>query len=121
MLDPKKLIDGINGVFKAAISRGLFRRTPLFWKDYEGTFPELRELEKSFPAIRAECVKLLGQSKDIPNLENIGGEYTKGGVHDIQWKSYFLKLGEFVDENCRRCPQTAQALAKVPKAYLAFF
>jgi aspartyl/asparaginyl beta-hydroxylase (cupin superfamily) len=121
MPDPRNLVDAINGAFESAINRGFFIRTPLFWRDYDRVFPELRELEKSFPAIRAECEELLRIGEDIPTLESVGGQYTKGGVHSIQWKSYMLKLGDFVEENCARCPETAKALAKVPKAYLAFF
>lgn len=121
MLDPRTIVETINRVYLWAIDIKLLRRTPLFWKDYSDNFPELLELEKSFSEIQSECFNILSIRDDIPRLEAIGGKYTSGGVHRIEWKSYLLKLGDFIPENCERCPQTRKALSKVPKAKIAFF
>lgn len=66
-------------------------------------------------------MELLRLHQSIPGIETLGGNYTAGGIHTIQWKSFLLKLGSFVDENCQLCPRTTEALAGIPEAYLAFF
>jgi ornithine lipid ester-linked acyl 2-hydroxylase len=121
MWDPRNILEAINRTYEWAIDVNVLMRTPLFWQDYAESFPELIELEKSFPEIQAECLNILNIRDNIPNLEEIGGKYTRGGVHSIEWKSYLLKLGDFIAENCERCPQTKKALLKVPQAKIAFF
>lgn len=121
MNDKLDIIESVNRLYEAALNRGILKRTPLFWQDYENTYSELRELEASYPAIRSECLELLRMREHITDIRNLFGKYTAGGIHTIEWKSYLLKMGSFVKENCRRCPQTAEALAKIPSAYLAFF
>jgi aspartyl/asparaginyl beta-hydroxylase (cupin superfamily) len=121
MREKPAVIETINSMYEKALKIGLLTRTPLFWQDYENTYPALRELEASYPAIRSECLDLVRMREQITDVEALGGKYTVGGIHSIQWKSYLLKMGSFVEENCRRCPTTAKAIAKIPGAYIAFF
>lgn len=121
MREKPAVIEAVNNLYEKAMEKGTLLRTPLFWQDYDDIYPQLRELEAHHPAIRAECEALLGIRDQITDVEALGGKYTSGGIHSIQWKSYLFKMGAFVEENCRRCPQTAAALAKIPGIYLAFF
>ena len=121
MSDKRNIMEAANWIQEKALNRGLLKRTPLFWRDYENTYPALQELGASYPAIRSACEELLRMREQILDIEDLGEQYTQGGIHTIQWKSYLLKMGSFVEENCRRCPRTAEALAKVPGAHVAFF
>ncbi|NIR50854.1 aspartyl/asparaginyl beta-hydroxylase domain-containing protein [candidate division KSB1 bacterium] len=121
MREKPAVIEAVNSMYEKGMNKGRIKRTPLVWWDYDDTYPALREFEKSYPDIRSECMNLLGMRDQITNVEALGGKYTVGGIHSIQWKSYLLKMGSFVKENCRRCPKTAEALAKIPDAYIAFF
>lgn len=103
------------------IRLGLGPRTPRFWLDYHPQYPELRELEAAFPEIQRELLELLKLAPSITRMEDLGGEFTKGGIHKINWKAYLLKLGDFVEVNCRRCPHTYRALKKLDKAHVVFF
>jgi aspartyl/asparaginyl beta-hydroxylase (cupin superfamily) len=47
--------------------------------------------------------------------------YTSGGIHQIAWKSFMFKSGEFIDENCALAPKTAALLRGIPGVYTAFF
>ncbi len=115
------VIEAVNNLYERALNKGRLTRTPLFWRDYDQVFPELRKLEAEYPAIRAECLELLNMRDQITDVETLGGKYTAGGIHSIQWKSFLFKMGAFVEDNCRRCPRTAAALANIPGVYLAFF
>lgn len=115
------LIKVVNRIFERALEKNFLSRTPLFWRDYHSAFPSLKEFEEQFPLIRSEVGALLQSTQDITDVRDLGGRYTDGGIHTIQWKSYLLKMGSFVEENCRRCPETTMALKKVPGVHLAFF
>jgi ornithine lipid ester-linked acyl 2-hydroxylase len=47
--------------------------------------------------------------------------YTSGGIHRVGWKSFMLKSGEFIEENCALAPHTAGLLRGIPGVYTAFF
>ena len=121
MIDFKDLLFSVNQAFGKAMDWKWFPHTPLFWKNYHETYPQLANLEKAYPQIRNEVENFLKVSQKITDVKALAGKYTAGGIHTIEWKSYLLKLGKFVDENCKRCPETAKALAKVPRVHVAFF
>ena len=114
-------LKSINRWYARALKEGRLTNPPLFWRNYDQDYPELRQLEAAYPAIRAECLELLKRHESIPGIETLGGNYTAGGIHTIQWKSFLLKLGSFVNENCQLCPRTTEALEGIPEVYLAFF
>ncbi|MEM7336219.1 MAG: aspartyl/asparaginyl beta-hydroxylase domain-containing protein, partial [Chloroflexota bacterium] len=82
---------------------------------------ELRILEQSHHLIKNECNNLINNDFQIIDIQNLAGKYTQGGIHTIKWKSYLLKAGEFVEENCQLCPETTKLLAQIPGVHLAFF
>jgi beta-hydroxylase len=47
--------------------------------------------------------------------------YTSGGIHQIAWKSFMFKSGQFIDENCALAPNTTALLRQIPGLYTAFF
>jgi hypothetical protein len=48
-------------------------------------------------------------------------QQTAGGIHNIQWKSFLFKSGQFIEENRRLAPRTADLLRRIPNLYTAFF
>jgi beta-hydroxylase len=54
-------------------------------------------------------------------MSAMGGSYTQAGIHTAQWKTFMFKSGEFIEENCARCPETAALLRQIPGVYTAFF
>lgn len=84
------------------------------------TFPWTSELERNWPAIRAEALRVL-DSEDIPVLPDISPDHGRLGA-DRKWRSFFLYgYGYRVDANCAKAPVTATLVAKVPGLNSAFF
>ncbi len=123
-LKKRKLADRVlaaaNGLITWAEHRGLLARLPAFRTDY-GDYPRLCALESAFPQIREECLRLVAERDRLTDMSALGGAYTEGGIHVIRWKSFMLKAGAFLPENCARCPATAAALRAIPDIYTAFF
>jgi beta-hydroxylase len=84
-------------------------------------FPWIPELESRWPAIREEVDRLLARQEGIPPLADISPDHRRIASPD-QWKSFFLYgYGYSLEENIRRCPKTAEAVAKIPGLNSAFF
>jgi beta-hydroxylase len=49
------------------------------------------------------------------------GDYTAGGIHQIAWKNFMFKSGDFIEQNCALAPQTADLLRTIPGLYTALF
>jgi aspartyl/asparaginyl beta-hydroxylase (cupin superfamily) len=114
-----RIKDGAAQMFVAAEQRGVFRKLPAFERDLS-EYPQLAELAKNHPAIRQECERLLNSKLRIPGMEELTS-YTSGGIHQIAWKSFMFKSGDFIAENCALAPRTAALLATIPGVYTAFF
>lgn len=110
-----------NSVFRWMERRGIIQKTPNIIKDYHKDYPGLKILEDNHHIIRKECENILMKKEDITNVSQLLGDYTKGGIHTIKWKSFMLKSGSFLEENCKHCPETRKLLAQVPKVRMAFF
>ena len=106
-------------LFISAERKGVFRKLPAFERDL-GEYPELAILSENYAAIRTECESLIGSRLRIPGMEELTS-YTSGGIHQIAWKSFMFKSGQFIDENCALAPHTAALLRKIPGLYTAFF
>lgn len=115
------LKDALQDIFHEAESAGSFPRCGAFVHDYHDDYPELRELERHHAEIRRECAAILVDKHRLTDIEALGGSYTSGGIHAIRWKSFMLKSGSFVPENCARVPHTAALLKNIPGLYTAFF
>jgi beta-hydroxylase len=112
----------VNRVFQAGERAGLMEPNPGFRTDYLYSYPELGLLEENFDTVRRECLGVLDGKARLPDMQALGGDaYTTGGIHTISWKTFMFKSGEFIDENCALCPETAALLRRIPGVYTAFF
>ena len=114
-----RIKDAAAELFIGAERRGVFRKLPAFERDLS-EYPELDVLRQNYPVIRAECERLIQSQLRIPGMEELTS-YTSGGIHQIAWKSFMFKSGEFIEENCALAPQTAALLRNIPGVYTAFF
>ena len=84
-------------------------------------FPWIAELERQWPAIRDELRAVLDLQEAIPPLADISPDHRRIAPPG-KWKSFFLHgYGYRLEENLRRCPETAAAVAKIPGLNSAFF
>ena len=84
-------------------------------------FPWVAELEARWPEIRLELEKILVRRDAIPPLASISPDHRRIAP-PAKWKSFFLQgYGYRVEENIRRCPKTAAAIAAIPGLNSAFF
>ncbi len=101
--------------------RGIVERNPAFVENRHELYSGLDAIEANHATIKKEVLELLEIRDAIPTLEKAGGGYTKAGVHAIQWKSFMLKSGRFIEENCARAPETTKLLRQVSGLSTAFF
>ena len=106
-------------IFVRAEQRGHIRKLPAFERNLS-EYPELSVLAANYPVIRTECESLIRSQLRIPGMEELTS-YTSGGIHQIAWKSFMFKSGEFIEENCVLAPKTAALLRGIPGVYTAFF
>jgi ornithine lipid ester-linked acyl 2-hydroxylase len=112
----------INHVFERAERAGLIPHLPAFWRDYHDEYPHLKVLEDNYETICRECLELIARKEQLVDIEALAGEFTKGGIHAIQWKFFMFKsLDFFIEENCVHCPGTAAVLRTIPGLSTAFF
>lgn len=111
----------IRRIFETLEARRIIPRSAGFMPDYHRHYPKLKLLEDNYEVVRDECLKVLAIKDQITDISVLGGNYTSDGIHTIQWKSFMFKSGEFIEENCARCPQTAAILRQIPDVYTAFF
>jgi aspartyl/asparaginyl beta-hydroxylase (cupin superfamily) len=113
--------DAISEVLMHAEERGVFPAAPAYERDYLKDYPHFKILEDNYAVIREECERLLGLKEKMTDMEALGGDYTAGGIHAVQWKTFMFKSGQFIEENCRLAPRTADLLRRIPNLYTAFF
>jgi ornithine lipid ester-linked acyl 2-hydroxylase len=78
-------------------------------------------LERRWEEIRDEATRLLAHQDGIPPLAEISPDHRRIAPPG-KWKSFFLiGYGYRLEENCRRCPGTADAVAAIPGLNSAFF
>lgn len=102
-------------------ARGLVEPNPPLIHDYHRLYPELALLERHFEVVRKECLELMRAPEKIPHIRQSGGQYTTRGIHQREWRTFMLKAGRFLDENCARAPETARLLRRIPGVETAFF
>jgi len=112
---------------KTAVNRFLLRYAgrdarPVFF-DIDAVCPELHELERAYPKIRAELDALFAQRVAMPNYHDVNKPATEiSSTTEGNWKVFMLELlGHRPERNRARCPDTCAALAKVPGVLQAFF
>lgn len=89
--------------------------------DVTAVVPELARLSEHHAEIRAEVVALLQKREKLTRIQDLGGDYTDGGIHTVSWRAFLIKAGWLVEENCRLVPRTAALLRDIPGVYTAFF
>jgi ornithine lipid ester-linked acyl 2-hydroxylase len=116
----RRIQRGVNGIFRRAEARGKIARSSAFDESFDD-YPELRLFEESYDVIRDECLRLLDHRDRITDIKQLGGRYTAGGIHTINWKSFVLYAMGFVKENQSLCPRTSEVIGKIPRIHMAFF
>lgn len=86
-----------------------------------GHFPWVADLEANWATIRRELDAVLAERARLPTMQYISKTQRKI-IADDGWKTYFFRAyGERAEENCRRCPETARLLDRIPDLEVAFF
>ncbi len=89
-----------------------------FWP--RENFPWLAELEAATPAIQAELADVLASQQGFtPYVEYGDGiplDQWAALNHSLDWSAFqFYHYGRRYQDNCARCPNTMQALSKLPQ------
>jgi ornithine lipid ester-linked acyl 2-hydroxylase len=108
----------IDWVEKVLIKFSLNGNPPIY---DNSTFPWCLEIEKEWKTIRKELDTVMERREELPSFHEIMSE-VKTITEDDHWKTFFLAgFGLESKENCRRCPETARILKKIPGMKTAFF
>lgn len=84
-------------------------------------FPWTAKVEAEWTTVRRELDQILLDRASIPNFQDVAEEQ-KQATSGTDWKTFFFYgYGHRVDENCRRCPDTARLLNVIPGLKTAFF
>ncbi len=84
-------------------------------------FPWSRDIEREWKNIRRELDIVMERREELPSFHEIMSE-VKTITQDDQWKTFFLAgFGLESEENCKRCPETARILKKIPGMKTSFF
>lgn len=78
-------------------------------------------LEASWRVIREELDVVMQRPQDIPTFHQISPDQERISKGE-NWKTFgFFVFGQAVEDNCRRCPRTAEILEKLPGLQNAMF
>ena len=78
-------------------------------------------LEAEWEGVREEALSVLGHRNKIPPLSTISPDHARIAKGD-DWRSFFLwGYGFRIDENCERCPRTAEIVERIPGLQTAMF
>jgi aspartate beta-hydroxylase len=112
---------------KSAINRYLLKyagydKRPVYF-DVDEICPQLREVERAYPQIRAEVDRLLEQRVAMPRYHDVNKPATEiSATTEGNWKVFMLELlGHRPERNRALCPATCAALERVPGILQAFF
>lgn len=112
----------VNGT-RAAFERWVARNSPVGSEEIisPAAFPWVAELEANWETIRRELDGVLETRTSLPSMQLLSPtQYlvTKENV----WKAFvFSAFGVRSEDNCRRCPETARLIDRIPNLELAFF
>ncbi|WP_421872878.1 aspartyl/asparaginyl beta-hydroxylase domain-containing protein [Marinoscillum sp.] len=117
----RSIVYRLNSFFRWLESKKVIKRSPSLTKDYLKDYPKLSLLEENFEVIRDECISLLTNKDKITDMKDLLGDHTSSSVHTVKWKTFMIKSGTLLKENCVHCPETAKLIDQVPKVRTAFF
>ena len=84
-------------------------------------FPWIKDFEARWKTIRAELEVVLQDRDSLPSFHDISPDQKRISRGD-NWKTFiFYALGQRVDSNCGRCPETTKLLEKCPELQNAWF
>ena len=84
-------------------------------------FPWVAALEADADAIRAELNLVMQRPEDIPSFHEMSPDQARISKGN-NWRTFvFSVFGQRIEDNCRRCPQTAKALERVQGLQNAWF
>ena len=84
-------------------------------------FPWLEDFEVNWEKIRAELDQVLETQNKLPTFHEISPDQGRISTGD-NWKTFgFYVFGDRFDPNCKRCPETARLLDRVPNLENAMF
>ncbi|HZP20004.1 MAG TPA: aspartyl/asparaginyl beta-hydroxylase domain-containing protein [Bauldia sp.] len=84
-------------------------------------FPWVPSIEADWGKVRAELDQVMKRASDLPNIQDISKDHLHL-TRDDGWKSYFFfAFGFRMKGNCRRCPETAKLLKRMPGMKTAMF
>jgi ornithine lipid ester-linked acyl 2-hydroxylase len=85
------------------------------------TFPWAAQIEREWPAIRAELDRVLLRKDELPAFHEIATDVATI-TRDRDWKTFlFCGYGFLAEQNIRTCPETWRILQKVPGLTTAMF
>lgn len=84
-------------------------------------FPWAVEIEREWPAIRAELDRVLTRKDELPGFHEISTDVATI-TQDRDWKTFFLcGYGMRADKNIALCPETWRIVNKIPGLITAMF
>ncbi len=99
--------------------------TPWFEREH---FDWVPMVEQQLPAVRNELEALIREEAEfVPYISEDGGESASGTdfsslAGSMEWSAFYLiKDGNWLEERCRRCPQTMTLMRAVPAARMRGF
>lgn len=85
-------------------------------------YPWIQEVEADYPGIREECLRIVSDLNQVPNLEELADSGSRHLASGGDWKAVLLMIfGQPIEKNTDRCPQTYAALQKIPGVQSALF
>lgn len=104
-------IEKLNNVFSPVGGSTFFKNQQFDW---------IPEVEAFYPEIKQELQQVLANER-LPNFQDVSPEQ-KVLTTDDRWKTFFFwGYGTEIEENCRKCPKTAEALRNIPGLKTAMF
>jgi aspartyl/asparaginyl beta-hydroxylase (cupin superfamily) len=112
-------LKGVNALFD--LHTGGRQRRVFF--DIDQTFPELRQIDQKYEAIRGELLAILPEKDNIPRYHELDeGQHDISAKTERDWKVFMLyAMGEKPEANRAKCPETCQVLDAIPNLFQAFF
>ena len=85
------------------------------------TFPWVAEIEREWPAMRAELDGVLERQAELPSFQTIATD-VRTITKDDHWKTFFLVgFGVRSERNIARCPETWRIVRTIPGLKTAMF
>ena len=106
------VVNALNGAVSASIPEK-YNKNFLDWKEI---VPEAQSLIDNFDTIKSELNEVLKDYDNIPEFDKIDEKQHNFINNDNKkWKTYVFKFyDDYNEENCKKCPETAKLLKKLP-------